>query len=81
MNKFKVGDHIIRTENPLDTNTAGLKGVITALPGPDNQYSVLVGKYSWRWLEEYMILDPDHIVSPEATYFRYRKRSMLEMIE
>ena len=82
MNKFKVGDHIIRTKNPLGTNTEGLKGVITGLPVEDStQYRVLVGTYSWGWLEEYMILDPDYIVSPEATYFKYHKRSVLEMIE
>lgn len=81
MNKFKVGDHIIRTKNPLGTNTEGLKGVITGLPVEDStQYRVLVGTYSRGWLEEYMILDPDFL--PETIPPpKFHKRSMFERID
>lgn len=86
MDKFKVGDKVIRCGGPAYGWKKGTKAEIKTKSylhdGKATYFVRLLGKdFTSQWYEKYMDFDPDHIVSPEATYFRYRKRSMLEMIE
>ena len=89
--KFKIGDHCIRTTNDILVCPPGTK--CTIIDGPFEPYKISNNEEEvWqvklttkqgrvsesRWYASKLKLDPEHI---DSGIVKYKKKSMLEMIE
>jgi hypothetical protein len=91
--KFKIGDHCIRTTNDILVCPPGTK--CTIIDGPFEPYNISNNEEEvWqvkltttsgsesesRWYASKLELDPDY-TTPDIVKYKYKKKSMLEMIE